>query len=163
MEAVRSRDSTLRPSDHGRSGLLYRLRRVHAGWRDRTPGPQARTRQRQPRVGRRCQCRPQLVRASAEENPELFWALRGGGGNFGVVPSLHLAVHPVGPTVLGGVIFYPADQAAQVISGWREVIADAPEELTSMINLTAAPPLPFLPESVHGNRVAVVIACYAGD
>ena len=105
----------------------------------------------------------QLVRASAEENPELFWALRGGGGNFGVVTSLQLAMHPVGPTVLGGVIFYPADQAAQVISGWREVIADAPEELTSMINLTAAPPLPFLPESVHGSRVAVVIACYAGD
>jgi FAD/FMN-containing dehydrogenase len=93
----------------------------------------------------------------------LFWALRGGGGNFGVVTSLELAVHPVGPTVLGGVIFYSADQAAQVISGWREAAADAPEELTSMINLTAAPPLPFLPESVHGSRVAVVIACYAGD
>ncbi len=105
----------------------------------------------------------QMVRAAADENPELFWALRGGGGNFGVVTSLELAVHHVGPTILGGVIFYPGDQAAQVVAGWREVIAHAPDELTSMINLTAAPPLPFLPESVHGKRVAVVIACYAGD
>lgn len=105
----------------------------------------------------------QVVRATAEENPELFWALRGGGGNFGVVTSLELAVHQVGPTVLGGVIFYPGDQAAQVISGWRDSVATAPEELTSMINLTAAPPLPFLPEAVHGSRVAVVLACYAGD
>ena len=105
----------------------------------------------------------QVMRASADENPELFWALRGGGGNFGVVTSLELAVHRVGPTVLGGVVFYPGDQAAQVISGWREAIANAPDELTSMINLTSAPPLPFLPEAVHGSRVAVVLACYAGD
>jgi FAD/FMN-containing dehydrogenase len=105
----------------------------------------------------------QVVRVSTDENPDLFWALHGGGGNFGVVTSMELALHPVGPTILGGVIFYPADQAAQVISGWREAIADAPDELTSMINLTAAPPLPFLPEAVHGRRVAVVIACYAGD
>ena len=105
----------------------------------------------------------QIVRAAAHENPELFWALRGGGGNFGVVTSLELAVHPVGPTVLGGPIFYPGDQAAQVISGWREAMADAPDELSSLINLTAAPPLPFLPESVHGSRIAVVLACYAGD
>ena len=104
-----------------------------------------------------------VVRAAAHENPELFWALHGGGGNFGVVTSLELAVHPVGPTVLGGPIFYPGDEAAQVISGWREAMADAPDELSSMINLTAAPPLPFLPESVHGSRIAVVLACYAGD
>jgi FAD/FMN-containing dehydrogenase len=105
----------------------------------------------------------QIVRAAAHENPELFWALRGGGGNFGVVTSLELAVHPVGPTVLGGPIFYPGNEAAQVISGWREAIADAPDELSSLINLTAAPPLPFLPESVHGSRIAVVLACYTGD
>jgi FAD/FMN-containing dehydrogenase len=104
-----------------------------------------------------------IVRAAAHENPELFWALRGGGGNFGVVTSLELALHPVGPTVLGGPIFYPGDEAAQVISGWREAIADAPDELSSLINLTAAPPLPFLPEPVHGSRIAVVLACYAGD
>jgi FAD/FMN-containing dehydrogenase len=105
----------------------------------------------------------QIVRAAAHENSELFWALRGGGGNFGVVTSLELAVHPVGPTVLGGSIFYPGDEAAQVISGWREAMSDAPDELASLINLTAAPPLPFLPESVYGSRVAVVLACHAGD
>jgi FAD/FMN-containing dehydrogenase len=104
-----------------------------------------------------------VMRAAADENPELFWALRGGGGNFGAVTSLELAVHPVGPTVLGGPIFYPGDEAAQVISGWREAMADAPDELASLINLTAAPPLPFLPEAVHGSRIAVVLACYAGD
>jgi FAD/FMN-containing dehydrogenase len=105
----------------------------------------------------------QVVRAAADENPELFWALRGGGGNFGVVTSLEFAVHQVGPTVLGGPIFYPADQAAQVISGWVEAVAEAPDGLTSFIDLTAAPPLPFLPEAIHGSKVAVVIACYAGD
>jgi FAD/FMN-containing dehydrogenase len=106
----------------------------------------------------------QVVRAAEDENPELFWALRGGGGNFGVVTSLELAVHHVNPTVLGGAIFYPGDQAAQVISGWRDAITDAPDELTSTLNLMgAAPPVPFLPEAVHGSRVAVVVACYAGD
>jgi hypothetical protein len=69
-----------------------------------------------------------------------------------MAPSLELAVHHVGPTILGGVILYPGDQAAQVVAGWREAIARAPDELTSMINLTAAPPLPFLPEAVHGKR-----------
>ena len=106
----------------------------------------------------------QVMKVTAEENPDLFWALRGGGGNFGVVTSLELAVHRVGPTVLGGAIFYPGDQAAQVISGWRNAITDAPDELTTTLNLIGAvPPLPFLPEADHGSRVVVVIACYAGD
>jgi FAD/FMN-containing dehydrogenase len=106
----------------------------------------------------------QVLRAAADENPELFWALRGGGGNFGVVTSLELAVHPVGTTVLGGAVFYPGDQAVQVISGWRDAITGAPEELTTTLNLIGAvPPLPFLPEAVHGSRVVAVIACYAGD
>ena len=64
----------------------------------------------------------QVVRASAEENSELFWALRGGGGNFGVVTSLELAVHPVGPSVLGGVICYPGEQAEQVAMRWRDAV-----------------------------------------
>lgn len=106
----------------------------------------------------------QVVRAAADENPELFWALRGGGGNFGVVTSMELALHRVGPSVLGGAVFYPGEQAAQVISGWRDAIADAPDEFTSTLNLMgAAPPLPFLPENVHGTPVAVVAACYVGD
>ena len=95
----------------------------------------------------------QVMRVAADENPDLFWALRGGGGNFGVVTSLELAVHRVGATVLGGAVFYPGDQAAQVISGWRDAISDAPDELTSTLNLIGAvPPLPFLPEAVHGSR-----------
>ena len=105
----------------------------------------------------------QLVRASADENAELLWALRGGGGNFGVVTSVELAMHPVGPMVLGGVVFYPAEQAAQVLRGWREAVAGTPDELTTLANLTSAPPLPVLPESVHGQKVAAVVACWAGS
>ena len=88
----------------------------------------------------------ELVRASAEENPDLFWALRGGGGNFGVVTSMELALHPVGPTVLGRRHLLPRDQAAQVLAGWRDAVADAPDELTTLVNLTTAPPVPVLPE-----------------
>lgn len=104
-----------------------------------------------------------VVRADAHEHPELFWALRGGGGNFGVVTSLEYRLHPVGPQVLGGLIVYPLEQARQVVTGWRELIADAPDDLTTVVNLTTAPPLPFLPEEVHGTRVAVVLGMYAGD
>jgi FAD/FMN-containing dehydrogenase len=106
----------------------------------------------------------QVMRVAADENADLFWALRGGGGNFGVLTSLELALHRVGTTVLGGAIFYPGNQAAQVISGWRDAVTDAPDQLTTTLNLIGAvPPLPFLPEAVHGSRVAAVIACYAGD
>jgi len=105
----------------------------------------------------------QVVRASAEENSELFWAMRGGGGNFGVVTSLELAVHPVGPSVLGGVICYPGEQAEQVAVRWRDAVRNAPDELTCGLNFITAPPLPFLPEAVHGTRIVVAVACYAGD
>ncbi|HEX5383665.1 MAG TPA: FAD-binding oxidoreductase, partial [Propionibacteriaceae bacterium] len=105
----------------------------------------------------------QVVRASAEENSELLWALRGGGGNFGVVTSLELAVHPVGPTVLGGIVCYPGEQAEQVAVRWREAVRNAPDELTCGLNFITAPPLPFLPEAVHGTRIVVAVACYAGD
>ena len=104
----------------------------------------------------------QVVRASETENADLLWALRGGGGNFGVVTSMELAMHPVGPMVLGGVVFYPGDQAAQVLRGWRDAVTGTPDELTTLANLTSAPPLPVLPESVHGQKVAAVAACWAG-
>jgi FAD/FMN-containing dehydrogenase len=104
-----------------------------------------------------------LVRASEDENTDLFWALRGGGGNFGVVTALELALHPVGPTVLGGVVFYPAAQAAQVLAGWRDATTDAPDELTTLVNLTTAPPAPFLPQEMHGEKVAALVACWAGS
>ncbi|MEU9012687.1 FAD-binding oxidoreductase [Streptomyces sp. NPDC048479] len=103
-----------------------------------------------------------LVHASAEENPDLFWALRGGGGNFGVATSLEYRLHPVGPQVLAGLIFYPLAEARQVVTRWRDLTAEMPDELTTLVNLTTAPPLPFLPEAVHGTRVVVVAGMYAG-
>lgn len=103
-----------------------------------------------------------LVHASAEENADLFWALRGGGGNFGVVTSMEFALHPVGPTVLGGLLFFPAEAAREVVAGWRELTASMPDELTTLLNLTTAPPVPFLPESVHGKPIVVIGALYCG-
>ena len=104
-----------------------------------------------------------VVRASADENSELFWALRGGGGNFGVVTTFEMALHPVGPTVLAGVVFYPGDEAAQVTTGWRDLLIDVPDELSTIVNLTTAPPAPFIPEEWHFKKVAAVVACWAGD
>ncbi|MEU9132271.1 FAD-binding oxidoreductase [Kitasatospora sp. NPDC048540] len=103
------------------------------------------------------------VHADAEENPELFWALRGGGGNFGVVTSFEYELHPVGPEVLGGLVIYPQSEARQVVSRWRDLTAGMPDELTTLVNLTTAPPLPFLPPEVHGTRIAVVAGMYAGS
>src|SRR5215207_256616 len=90
-----------------------------------------------------------LVQASASQNSELFWALRGGGGNFGIVTRFELALHPVGQVVLGGVIFYPGEQAAEVMSGWRDLLHNVPDELSTTASLTTAPPLPFIPEDWH--------------
>jgi FAD/FMN-containing dehydrogenase len=103
-----------------------------------------------------------LVRASADSNPELFWALRGGGGNFGVVTSLEFELHPVGPTVLGGLLFFPGEAARQVITGWRDLTAKMPDELTSLVNLTTAPPVPFLPKDVHGKPIVAIGAVHCG-
>jgi FAD/FMN-containing dehydrogenase len=103
-----------------------------------------------------------LVHASGEENSDLFWALRGGGGNFGVVTSMEYALHAVGPIVLGGLIFFPGESARQVLSGWRELTTSMPDELTSLVVLTTAPPVPFLPESVHGLPIVAVGAMYCG-
>jgi FAD/FMN-containing dehydrogenase len=103
-----------------------------------------------------------LVHASAEQNSDLFWALRGGGGNFGVATSLEYALHRVGPTVLGGLVFFPGEAARQVLTGWRELTTSMPDELTSLVDLTTAPPVPFLPESVHGKPIVAVGAMYCG-
>ncbi|GHI04080.1 FAD-linked oxidase [Streptomyces cellostaticus] len=104
-----------------------------------------------------------VVRADRQEHSELFWALRGGGGNFGVVTSLEYQLHPVGPQVLAGLIVYPLEEAQQVVTGWRELTRSMPDELTTLVNLTTAPPLPFLPEEVHGTRIVVLAGMYAGD
>jgi FAD/FMN-containing dehydrogenase len=104
----------------------------------------------------------ELVSASADQNPDLFWGVRGGGGNFGVVTSFEYRLHPVGPTVLAGPIFHPLEDASKVLRWYREFAAAAPDELTTIFELSVAPPLPFLPEDVHGKPIVMVGACYAG-
>jgi FAD/FMN-containing dehydrogenase len=103
------------------------------------------------------------VHASEQENAVLFWGLRGGGGNFGVVTSLEYRLHPVGSTVLGGAIFYPAERAAEVYRFYREWTRQAPDELTTMCNLATAPPAPFIPEAFHGKPVAVIAGMHCGS
>jgi FAD/FMN-containing dehydrogenase len=103
-----------------------------------------------------------LLHASAEENPELFWGLRGGGGNFGIVTSLEYRLHPVGPTVIGGPIFYPGERAAEILRFYREWAPTLPDELTTFVSLLTAPPAPFIPEEWHGKPLIGVISCYAG-
>jgi FAD/FMN-containing dehydrogenase len=105
----------------------------------------------------------EVVRASATEHPDLFWALRGGGGNFGVVTRFEFRLHPVGPDVLSGLIVYPISEAKSVLQQYREFIANAPDELSVWTVLRKAPPLPFLPESVHGTPVVILALIYAGD
>ena len=104
----------------------------------------------------------QFVHASADEHAELFWGLRGGGGNFGVVTSFEFRLHEVGPAVLAGLVFYPGEQVEQVLRGYRAACASAPDELTTLVNLTTAPPVPFLPESVHGKPIVGVGGCWSG-
>ena len=104
-----------------------------------------------------------IVQTSESLNSELFWALRGGGGNFGVATRFELNLHRVGPVVLGGVIFYPGEQAAQVMTGWRDLLPGVPDELTTKIALAAAPAAPFIPLEWQGKKVASVVACWAGD
>jgi FAD/FMN-containing dehydrogenase len=105
----------------------------------------------------------EIVTASEEENPDLFWAIRGGGGNFGIVTSFEYRLHPVGPIVLAGPVFHPIEDAPEVLRFYREFIAAAPDELTTIFELEMAPPLPFLPEEVHGKPILMVGACYAGS
>jgi FAD/FMN-containing dehydrogenase len=104
----------------------------------------------------------ELVRASASENADLFWAIRGGGGNFGVVTSFELQLHPVGPEVLAGLIVHPFANARQVLQRYRSAVASAPDDLTCWVVMRKAPPLPFLPSEVHGKEVLVLALCYVG-
>jgi FAD/FMN-containing dehydrogenase len=105
----------------------------------------------------------EIVRASATENPDLFWALRGGGGNFGVVTRFEFRLHPVGPNVLTGLIVYPFSTAKSVLQQYRDFMAKAPDDLSVWTVLRQAPPLPFLPTQVHGKEVVILALIYAGD
>ncbi|HEU0114320.1 MAG TPA: FAD-binding oxidoreductase [Thermomicrobiales bacterium] len=103
-----------------------------------------------------------LLRADAHDNSDLFWGVRGGGGNFGVVTSFEFQLHPVGPMVLAGPILYPLERADTVLQFYREFAADAPDELTTVLNLRRAPAVPFLPREIHGMPVVGINVCYAG-
>ncbi len=104
-----------------------------------------------------------LVRAGQDENEDLFWALRGGGGNFGVVTSFEFKLHPLGPEVLSGLIVHPLDQARELLPAYRRIAKEAPDELTVWVVMRKAPPLPFLPTEWHGKEVLVFAVCYSGD
>ncbi len=104
----------------------------------------------------------QLVTASETSHPELFWGLRGGGGNFGVVTEFTYQLHPVGPEVLSGLIVYPHADAHDVLRNYRTFAAQAPDELTVWAVMRKAPPLPFLPESVHGTDILILALLYTG-
>lgn len=102
------------------------------------------------------------VVASEDENADLFWALRGGGGNFGVVTAFHFRLHPIGPILLGGMLMYPAQMAADVVRHYRDFMRGAPDEVGGGIAFITAPPAPFVPEPVRGQPVVGVILVYAG-
>lgn len=105
----------------------------------------------------------ELVKASKDENPDLFWGIRGGGGNFGIVTSFEFKLQPVGPEILSGLIVHPFSDANAVLRYYREFAAQAPDDLSVWVVVRKAPPLPFLPEEVHGTEVVVLAALYAGD
>jgi FAD/FMN-containing dehydrogenase len=105
----------------------------------------------------------EMRRASADENPELFWALRGGGGNFGVITSFEFTLHPVGPEVTSGLIVHPLDAAAGLLAEYESIIGSAPDELTVWVVMRKAPPLPFLPQEWHGREVLIFAACLCDE
>jgi FAD/FMN-containing dehydrogenase len=105
----------------------------------------------------------EVVTAGADDDPDLLWALRGGGGNFGIVTSFEYRLHPVGPQVLAGAIFHRGDHAREVLRSYRDFMADAPDELTVNAVLLTAPEAPFLPAEAHGTPALALALCYAGD
>jgi FAD/FMN-containing dehydrogenase len=105
----------------------------------------------------------ELVKASADENPELFWGVRGAGANFGIVTEFEFELVAVGPTILGGPIFWKMDDSAEVLRFYRDWVADAPDELMTIVVHRKAPPLPFVPEELHGEPVVMVIPFWLGD
>ena len=103
-----------------------------------------------------------LLVADEHEHPDLFWGLRGGGGNLGIVTSLELQLHPLGPEVLAGLVVWPLDQAHDVLRFLRDFAADAPDEVGVTANVRLAPPMPAIPEELHGRPVVALVLTYAG-
>jgi FAD/FMN-containing dehydrogenase len=104
-----------------------------------------------------------VVTASEQANPDLFWGLRGGSGNFGVVTEFEFQLHPVGPVLFGGMVIYPGDCARDVLLSFRQFMADAPDEVGGAAALITAPPAPFVPEEARGKPALGIIACYVGE
>ncbi|MGN7751950.1 FAD-binding oxidoreductase [Sinorhizobium sp. 22678] len=105
----------------------------------------------------------ELVRASPTEHRDLFWAIRGGGGNFGVVTAFEFRLHELGPDVLSGLVVHPFAEAESVLQQYRQALENAPDELTCWVVMRQAPPLPFIPAEWHGKEVVVLAMCYCGD
>lgn len=104
----------------------------------------------------------QLLRASADENPKLFWGLRGGGGNFGIATAFEVDLHP-GGTVLGGIVFYEATEAERILKEYARLSVTAPDELSTQAMLALAPPAPFIPPDKQGTPIVGILVCYTGD
>jgi FAD/FMN-containing dehydrogenase len=102
------------------------------------------------------------IRATGDEHPELFWALRGGGGNFGVVTSFEFRLHHVGPTVLAGPLMWDAADAPEILRLYRDFIHEAPDDLGTVVRFGTAPPLPAIPKSLHWRPVMIIATCFAG-
>jgi FAD/FMN-containing dehydrogenase len=102
------------------------------------------------------------VRASSDENADLFWGLRGGGGNFGVVTGIDYVLYPVGPEIVGGIVAWPASEAPKVLERYRTLSETAPPELTLVALMRPAPPAPWLPKEMHGKPIVALLACYSG-
>lgn len=105
----------------------------------------------------------EVVGASVDESADLFWGIRGGGGNFGVVTSFEFQAHPIGPEILSGLIVHPFADAGNVFRACRDIMAEAPDEVTVWVVSRKAPPPPFLAEDVHGTEILILAAMYAGD
>jgi FAD/FMN-containing dehydrogenase len=103
-----------------------------------------------------------IIRASANDHPDLFWALRGGGGNFGIVSSFRFTLHPVGPTVMAGPVFWAAEDTSDVLRFYREFVTDAPDELGNVVRLGTIPPWPAVSRELHFRPAIAVASCYAG-
>jgi FAD/FMN-containing dehydrogenase len=104
----------------------------------------------------------EVRQAGAHENPDLFWAIRGGGGNFGIVTSFEFEAKPHGPEVIAGLVLHPMERAADVLALFRKIIARGSDRLCCTLILRKAPPLPILPPEVHGTPVAGIAVCYSG-
>jgi FAD/FMN-containing dehydrogenase len=103
------------------------------------------------------------LKASEKENADLFWAIRGGGGNFGVVTEFEFKLHTVGPEILAGLLVFPFKQAKSILKQYKNFITTTPPEFNVWVVLRKAPPLPFLPEDVHGKEVVVLAIAVVGD